>query len=727
MIQMTDTHQLIFTSCRRGIAGVNDGQQIYSYDAGFPVGKLNLLQPLFSYRTPNLPSGVLMTEDLVPAFPKSFSYKKLDPNLYDIFLNTYLGKDYMGPTGRYGNFLSHHILYEELPLYPAELYGSGSFRTSMNFEEVNRNEPPAPLRKPQATRGDSINFKDVSLFLQSGNRIQTFNKMAACLLESTKVGKRILINDSTNNIINWIAALHYMLPIQCAENVSFSTYLYNPMESDWRIVGVVEEGTLYQASSSAYVFDTSKGIEPDVKTDTAFARFVEVGFTISEETLVGFHEFLNNEYPSYTEVDDGLYGALAVYQLNAGFLEVTSLIQALDFLSIYGARSQRAAFINRAFTQKEVTSLFEDQTTRDRIIGFFNSIAQSADELLELTLDAEGYLLDLNNGLKTATLLWENFNQQMIDKYRDQSPAAYRGLLEYRRDNQAIELFTLLLKDKENGNPTEQFNGIVQLLESPDQLPPFIDVYYQYAIEPKQREHLLRFIMENDVAFTEAATLVREALEPYRYGKVTSQDARNIRDIWEWVIGCRVDVNNCGKLWGLVTGIYINAIKQEKELEKLSQRIAKTRNAQGIDYAPSDVEYLNWVLPKMIAFSDSAQVLRESISAIAFTVNDEFINMVCNYPMKQYRESTWLKVAEYLFGLEQHWVLDIFAQASRKLSDRNLVELDKTIKRTYRTDTDFIKSWEYLYQVIQGKGLRRLRGLFKKKDDDSTRNTRRGR
>jgi len=38
-----NTHQLIFTSCRRGITGVNDGQQVYSYDANFPTDKLGLL------------------------------------------------------------------------------------------------------------------------------------------------------------------------------------------------------------------------------------------------------------------------------------------------------------------------------------------------------------------------------------------------------------------------------------------------------------------------------------------------------------------------------------------------------------------------------------------------------------------------------------------------------------------------------------------------------------
>jgi hypothetical protein len=431
---------------------------------------------------------------------------------------------------------------------------------------------------------------------------------------------------------------------------------------------------------------------------------------------------------NYTIADEGLYGAFAIYQMDTGLFDTNSLDQAFSFLGINAMHDQSVAFINKVFMQSETITLLDDPNMHSLIIGFFNSLAQGAADLLELTFNAEGYLLDLPGGQKAVEQLWSNFNQQMVGEYRNQSAIAYRELLTNKRVDQVIELFTLFLKDKENGDPTEQFNGIVSLLEASDQLPPFIDAYYQYAVEPKQREHLLRFIMKSDVSFTEAATLVREALEPYKYGKVSDMDARAIRDVWEWVFNCGVNVDNCGKLWGLITGIYINAIKQEAELIQVANWIAKTTEKCSIGHVPSGREYLNWVVPTIIAHSDNARTLSDSISAISFNLNEDLVELMCHYPIKHYRETTWLKVAGYLFALNKRWVLDEFAEASKKLSDRDLAGLDRTIRQQYRDYPDFINNWEYLYEVIQGKGMRKLKGMFKKKDGgDEARDDRRSR
>ncbi len=141
------THQLIYTSCRRGINGVNDGQQVFSYDADFPTQQLAAMAPTMTYRGPDLPTGVPLTEALVPTYPKAFTYALLGHQA-DLALNTYLGKDYMGPTGRFGNFLSHHVLVEEPPGHPAEFIGSPTFRSSMDFDEVNNPDPPPTYRPP---------------------------------------------------------------------------------------------------------------------------------------------------------------------------------------------------------------------------------------------------------------------------------------------------------------------------------------------------------------------------------------------------------------------------------------------------------------------------------------------------------------------------------------------------------------------------------------------------
>ena len=70
-------HQIIYTSCMRGIDGVNDGQQIYSYDEGFTEAKSDEVRSLFRYQEPSLAPGVMMTEELALAMPSSFSYNFL--------------------------------------------------------------------------------------------------------------------------------------------------------------------------------------------------------------------------------------------------------------------------------------------------------------------------------------------------------------------------------------------------------------------------------------------------------------------------------------------------------------------------------------------------------------------------------------------------------------------------------------------------------------------------
>jgi len=118
-------HQIIYTSCMRGINGVNDGQQIYSYDASFTDANNDDIKSLFSYQPPLLDAGVTMTEEIALTLPKSFIFRKLDNGSYAVALNTYLGRDYMGSAGRFGNHLSHVIVFDESDIsgYPAEFYG----------------------------------------------------------------------------------------------------------------------------------------------------------------------------------------------------------------------------------------------------------------------------------------------------------------------------------------------------------------------------------------------------------------------------------------------------------------------------------------------------------------------------------------------------------------------------------------------------------------------------
>ena len=103
-------HQIIYTSCMRGINGVNDGQQVFSYDAEFTDADNDDIKSLFSYQSPALEPGVVMTEEIAASFPRAFIFRSLENNTCALALNTYLGRDYMGSAGRFGNHLSHVVV-----------------------------------------------------------------------------------------------------------------------------------------------------------------------------------------------------------------------------------------------------------------------------------------------------------------------------------------------------------------------------------------------------------------------------------------------------------------------------------------------------------------------------------------------------------------------------------------------------------------------------------------
>ena len=160
-------HQIIYTSCMRGIHGVNDGQQVFSYDAQFKDANNDSVKSLFSYQPPALGAGVIMTEEIAAAMPKTFIFRKLENGTCALALNTYLGRDYMGSAGRFGNYLSHVVVAEEkeVTVYPCEFYGSSLLRDHMEFEEVNNPNPPQYLPVPVLEKGYVIDIDTVIEFL----------------------------------------------------------------------------------------------------------------------------------------------------------------------------------------------------------------------------------------------------------------------------------------------------------------------------------------------------------------------------------------------------------------------------------------------------------------------------------------------------------------------------------------------------------------------------------
>jgi len=362
-------HQIIYTSCKRGINGVSDGQQIYSYDKDFQDSNSQDVRSLFSYRTPTLDYGVVMSEEIALTMPKAFTYRKLYNKTCAITLNTYLGRDYMGSEGRFGNYLSHSIICDEseYTYYPCEFYGSKMFRSSILYDEVNNPNKPDFLPTPELIKGNLVNLENVVEFLLKDDRMDIFKNMLHAVLLFETERKRLVICDEPENIIMWIAALEYSLPLKIALNINFSTYDYDPSLSYSQICGVVLKGTKYSSErpeslESHYVFDLYKKdiVYFDKRED--FSNFVQTGMLNSYNSLKNFHKFLMNSY-SYYNANLEYYNAYLLYKLrHNGILgiDIESFVNAVSFLKKYSNDKEKFALTEQLLAQKEIIFTFDN-------------------------------------------------------------------------------------------------------------------------------------------------------------------------------------------------------------------------------------------------------------------------------------------------------------------------------------------------------------------------------
>lgn len=352
-------HQIIYTSCMRGINGVNDGQQVFSYDASFEDANNDDVKSLFSYQPPALEAGVIMTEEIALTLPKSYIYRRLDNGKCAIALNTYLGRDYMGSAGRFGNHLSHVIVFDEKDIsnYPAEFYGGGSLRDHMEFEEVNNPNKPDFLPEPILERGFSIDIDNIIEFLSIGDNMEIYKNMLYATLAFESERKRVVICDEPENIIKWIAAIQYAIPLKAALNINFATYDFDPSLSASQICGVIPNGTRYNSESQRlhFVFDMYQNNYAEFEKDEEFYEFIDTSMSFSYDSLQDFHKFITDGY-NYETADENLYAAYRLYMFmtdGISGLSLNELDSALSFAGKYAKPEENKRILDTLFEQRD--------------------------------------------------------------------------------------------------------------------------------------------------------------------------------------------------------------------------------------------------------------------------------------------------------------------------------------------------------------------------------------
>ena len=351
-------HQIIYTSCKRGIHGFTDGMQIYSHDSAFNKSGSEGVKGLFAYQTPSLPIGVVMTEEVAATMPKAFAYRRLEDGSCAVVLNTYLGRDYMGSSGRFGNHLSHAIICDEasFELYPCEIYGSNSLLSQAPEGVQSANTPPF-LPQPTLSNGGAIYVDSVVDFLATDNRLEIFKKMLAAMLAYKSAKKRVVICDSAENIIMWIAALHFAVPLKIALNVNFTTYEHDPSLSASRICGVLPEGTKYTPvnADAHFTFDFINNKMSNVVAEGDFYDFIDIGMSLSYDSVRDFHEFVRTRL-TYSQADEEYCHIYSLYCLLLDGVEAIPLNtfkNAVDMANAYFIDKQKTELVGTLLKSKD--------------------------------------------------------------------------------------------------------------------------------------------------------------------------------------------------------------------------------------------------------------------------------------------------------------------------------------------------------------------------------------
>jgi hypothetical protein len=402
--------QILYTSCKRGIAGETSGFQTFSYSQRIAEwegnNQLGILFAQFNGST--MPTGlpILPTEQEAQSlFPKRYSYRRLDgrDGLCGLALCTYIGRDYPEDSQRAGNFLGHAFIFPETACdtNPGLFIGSPSLLPRIDPSVVRKDERPALLSTEEIIPADACSIDAVRDFLCEDYRADMFKQMLACLLngkdEQYNRVKHIFINDTPANIRLWIASLMLAFPTRTALGISFSTYEFDPENSQANIIGVLKE-TNYNSAKNAmgvdYYFDFIDSVFDNTEFPELndFCDFVCDSMMYSYENLQAFHDFVGQF--TYVAVDKEFKDAHNLSLISQGVLSFDdfSVEQVSDFLSF------ALKYANKDFNCDLSKRVFE-----------YLHRADIADELFNV-------LIDFPNALsETSTIAASSINREFTE------------------------------------------------------------------------------------------------------------------------------------------------------------------------------------------------------------------------------------------------------------------------------------------------------------------------
>lgn len=385
---MALAHQVIYTSCRRGMQGAGDGLQVFSYDEGLPQAGLDVgvgFHRLLPFDVPRTPGETV------------FGYAPVDGCGAVWASNTKLAHDYMGPGGRAGNVLRHAIIlpFRDLDFYPVEMSGSPLFRREMDYGEVNSPEPPAFLPAVEAAPAEAIDERRARWSLTGTAEAEAAASLARATAQVVGEGRCVAILADPAEALKWIALATYSLPLELACQVSFVVGCDNLATAGAILCGIAPED-FQQAPAylrdGCLVFDPREGVvrdgarawktggfddgrDPREVDGGLFEALVERGWSERPEELDAFRRLAQRDLS--LDLDPAqLDGAVdALHATTMGLRRLPDPVAVLEFVAEHGSDSFKLLFAGGAL--KELGEL--DAAATRAAVGFVLGCWEDAD------------------------------------------------------------------------------------------------------------------------------------------------------------------------------------------------------------------------------------------------------------------------------------------------------------------------------------------------------------
>lgn len=235
--------QQYYTSFNNEIAR-NVGFQIKATSPGISAPLQETINRLISYRIP--PS---MDDRAIGTHPIAlrYMYDSERPNESIFLCSQSTGSDV---NGRPGNFFAHTVVTEPdiFASVPPILYWKSSFWKNKDTQSRSRIDSLPTL--PTFDAEPSFDIEGMWDFLDQGKRREWLYRLLCAVIHCNRTYRRIIILDSTDNVVWWIAVISSLLPPDYRPLLSFATYFHDPTASPFMITGITRDA--FRSSQDMY-------------------------------------------------------------------------------------------------------------------------------------------------------------------------------------------------------------------------------------------------------------------------------------------------------------------------------------------------------------------------------------------------------------------------------------------------------------------------------------------